>query len=384
MSTNFSSYNFSSSPTQGQHSNQHKYSSDLLFDASTDVQVPSLQDFELDLDSLDSLGALPEDNPSLQQLFNSNPDPYGPIRNVQGTPSVFSDYDAQTVSSVTASSFYSAQPFHLPQQTLGYNPLATQAYPPTPSYNQFVDPLMEFQNVRLGSDYGHPHPALAYAQQQHHPQMPWNNRIVPSPPRSPHHHHHAVQRARSEYQPAMPRHIPRIQSSSSSYSPEHHPTRLPTVPHVPAILSVEDGGDMGHLDSRRKHQCPNCPRAFARAFNLKTHMETHNPNRAKPYVCPHRSCARSFSRKHDLQRHRAAIHHDQSSASSVSPPAPPSSLPETAAVKAEPAPQPRLTSHSPAGSVSSLTGAQGRSGTKGYCNGCGNTWYGDKICECKS
>jgi uncharacterized Zn-finger protein len=60
-----------------------------------------------------------------------------------------------------------------------------------------------------------------------------------------------------------------------------------------------------------------CPLAFARAFNLKTHMDTHNPERAKPFICPHSSCKRSFSRKHDLQRHRTAIHRDQSSSSSV-------------------------------------------------------------------
>lgn len=57
--------------------------------------------------------------------------------------------------------------------------------------------------------------------------------------------------------------------------------------------------------------------AFARAFNLKTHMDTHNPERAKPFVCPYSSCKRSFSRKHDLQRHRTAIHRDQASSSSV-------------------------------------------------------------------
>jgi hypothetical protein len=50
--------------------------------------------------------------------------------------------------------------------------------------------------------------------------------------------------------------------------------------------------------------------AFARAFNLKTHRETHNPNRAKPHMCPHPSCGRSFSRKHDLGRHMTAIHRD--------------------------------------------------------------------------
>jgi len=58
--------------------------------------------------------------------------------------------------------------------------------------------------------------------------------------------------------------------------------------------------------------------AFARAYNLKTHMATHDPNRLKPHVCPHRSCARSFSRKHDLGRHLVSIHRDDSVVSTPS------------------------------------------------------------------
>lgn len=62
--------------------------------------------------------------------------------------------------------------------------------------------------------------------------------------------------------------------------------------------------------------------AFARAFNLKTHRETHNPNRAKPHACTFPSCGRSFSRKHDLGRHLSSIHRvdpsDQDTAVGVS------------------------------------------------------------------
>ncbi|CAG7846703.1 SubName: Full=Uncharacterized protein {ECO:0000313/EMBL:CCA71510.1} [Serendipita indica DSM 11827] len=65
-------------------------------------------------------------------------------------------------------------------------------------------------------------------------------------------------------------------------------------------------------DPRKKYQCPSCPRAFARAFNLKTHMATHDPNRLKPHVCHHTGCGRSFSRKHDLGRHLVSIHKDES------------------------------------------------------------------------
>lgn len=61
-------------------------------------------------------------------------------------------------------------------------------------------------------------------------------------------------------------------------------------------------------DPKRKYKCPHCPRAFARAYNLKTHKATHDPNRLKPHVCPHRTCGRSFSRKHDLGRHLVSIH----------------------------------------------------------------------------
>ncbi|KAF8133112.1 hypothetical protein K438DRAFT_2128783, partial [Mycena galopus ATCC 62051] len=68
-------------------------------------------------------------------------------------------------------------------------------------------------------------------------------------------------------------------------SPSHLSTQLPTIPagqmaHVPA----EDYKG----NARKKYKCSACPRAFARAYNLKTHMAMHDPNRLKPHVCPHR------------------------------------------------------------------------------------------------
>lgn len=67
----------------------------------------------------------------------------------------------------------------------------------------------------------------------------------------------------------------------------------------------------------KRFPCPKCDKAFARAYNLNTHMSTHDPdpNRAKPFACPYPSCksegGRSFSRKHDLQRHVASIHENE-------------------------------------------------------------------------
>ncbi|WFC97769.1 hypothetical protein MYAM1_000488 [Malassezia yamatoensis] len=70
------------------------------------------------------------------------------------------------------------------------------------------------------------------------------------------------------------------------------------------------------LDSQgqKRFQCPKCSRAFARAYNLNTHLSTHDPDpsRSKPFLCPYKSCksegGRAFSRKHDLQRHVASVH----------------------------------------------------------------------------
>ncbi|KAE9385518.1 hypothetical protein BT96DRAFT_840586 [Gymnopus androsaceus JB14] len=78
-----------------------------------------------------------------------------------------------------------------------------------------------------------------------------------------------------------------------------------TATSIPLVPFSTDDADKA---SRKKFKCTMCTRAFDRAFNLKTHMETHNPNRVKAYVCTHGSCGRAFSRKHDLGRHVTSIH----------------------------------------------------------------------------
>ena len=83
--------------------------------------------------------------------------------------------------------------------------------------------------------------------------------------------------------------------------------------------------DMG--PTRKKFICPECGHreyrfysflfileaqcfflVSARKHNLKTHMETHNPNRPKPFVCPEGDCGHPFTRKHDLKRHLESMH----------------------------------------------------------------------------
>ncbi|KAJ3126332.1 hypothetical protein HK101_005768, partial [Irineochytrium annulatum] len=55
--------------------------------------------------------------------------------------------------------------------------------------------------------------------------------------------------------------------------------------------------------AQRIFTCPHCDKPFTRKFNLKTHLLTHDPSRARPYACPVRGCGKTFVRTHDLERH---------------------------------------------------------------------------------
>lgn len=85
-------------------------------------------------------------------------------------------------------------------------------------------------------------------------------------------------------------------------------------PHAPVDTCKPAGQSTTTDNNTKRFQCPKCNRAFARAYNLNTHMSIHDPDpqRSKPFPCPYRSCqsegGRSFSRKHDLQRHVASVH----------------------------------------------------------------------------
>ncbi|KAI8853805.1 hypothetical protein BC829DRAFT_439613 [Chytridium lagenaria] len=66
--------------------------------------------------------------------------------------------------------------------------------------------------------------------------------------------------------------------------------------------SVPPGGASGSKPIKR-YPCkqPGCNRSFTRLFNLKAHMETHNPDRERSFKCEH--CGVAFCRAQDLLRH---------------------------------------------------------------------------------
>ncbi|WRT65021.1 uncharacterized protein IL334_001962 [Kwoniella shivajii] len=144
-----------------------------------------------------------------------------------------------------------------------------------------------------------------------------------------------VQMSKTSTSTSMPSFVaheqsPMIRRASSNNGSEHEgedelaeytsPGRQGSDELKPVIpgMSIPNahGGGRGYVpgqtpdDPKKRHKCQICGRAFARAFNLKSHVQTHNPLRPKPYQCPHTSCKRGFSRLHDLERHRQGIHCD--------------------------------------------------------------------------
>ncbi|PSN62181.1 hypothetical protein BS50DRAFT_578034 [Corynespora cassiicola Philippines] len=57
------------------------------------------------------------------------------------------------------------------------------------------------------------------------------------------------------------------------------------------------------------HICEKCGKMFQRAYNHKTHLETHNPSRKKEHICYYEDCKRPFVRKTDLERHLNSVHY---------------------------------------------------------------------------
>jgi len=276
----------------------------LSFNSPCDFTVPTLDNFELDIDS--GLEGFDEQLQvfAVDQNFQI---PRGSI----GPPS------ALTTSGVSESAnsddlFSDISSF--------YDKLSANS--PSLDSNSALDFLnsqleMEFQRVTVGSDYGVP-------QSKHLDESDPTSfgQLPPTPPRSP----PAAQRPMpkgtyvrpcfSDYGP------PRRSSVSADYfngtldftalpqgtiSPVNITAEIPRTIVTTMSMPIDD---QDSNDMRRKYRCNHCPRSFARAFNLKTHMATHDPNRLKPHTCSHRNCGRSFSRKHDLQRHLVAIHRE--------------------------------------------------------------------------
>lgn len=57
--------------------------------------------------------------------------------------------------------------------------------------------------------------------------------------------------------------------------------------------------------NRKIYECEHCKKGYTRSNALRDHIETHNPNRTKNFVC---QCGNSFFTKSSLTTHKAEQH----------------------------------------------------------------------------
>lgn len=300
----FEGYNSEYKPQQ-LHQPNPSLATDFFSFNSNDITTPDLEAFENELDLISQ-----EFDADALQLFSvDSSDAFSYLRSdtpTCGPPSTITVSSESAYDSSRSESFY-----NYPQSPY-----------PASNYSFPLDLEMDFQRIRVDSvrDFANPLD----------PADPTSFGVLPpSPDRS----HSRTRSSFSDYAPAR-----RTSVSSDYYNKVNYatgavggtiaPSRVVGPISLPQADDEYKGGD-----PRKKYKCSACPRgtfpfrifyyftqfflpAFARAYNLKTHMATHDPNRLKPHVCPHRSCGRSFSRKHDLGRHLISIHREESVCSS--------------------------------------------------------------------
>ncbi|KAJ3034515.1 hypothetical protein HDV00_004980 [Rhizophlyctis rosea] len=94
------------------------------------------------------------------------------------------------------------------------------------------------------------------------------------------------------------------------------PSALTTPPTPTPSPSLHPPSPTTTTTQRRRprptktHPCtyPTCTSTFTRAWNLRVHLQTHNPARPRPYTCPHAECGATFVRMPDLVRHEGSAH----------------------------------------------------------------------------
>jgi hypothetical protein len=298
----------------------------------SDAFAPTLDEFEFDLDNDPLVAAFK----GAHTIADPNPT-FTTLRSETFGPGPASAFTADSESAYEYSSVYSG--------SLHNNPTSVSTYSIPSEFN------FNFSNISMdnSSEYStHDVISMSAGIDMREAFGALSSPVPESPPSAFEMSPFSSRSSHSDYEPTTQSRLPML-SSTSDYNPVNYNRRpsprhqltispsstvsrtstspqLPVVPPLPLMRSI-DHPNQASEDPKKKFQCPNCPRgwcisydififtkmsftAFARAFNLKTHRETHNPNRAKPHACTFAGCGRSFSRKHDLGRHMISIHRE--------------------------------------------------------------------------
>ncbi|THD22260.1 Transcription factor che-1 [Fasciola hepatica] len=77
------------------------------------------------------------------------------------------------------------------------------------------------------------------------------------------------------------------------------PSPTGTLYSTKSASPAPQSNTLGHVNYRRRHQCPYCPKSCERKDNLQAHIRTHTGER--PYPC--RFCPKAFPQKDHLRAH---------------------------------------------------------------------------------
>lgn len=327
----------------------------------TDVVAPHPEQFDAELDS--SLAAFDADVFNLPHNFlDTTADLFSQWRSdtpTRGVPSTFTVSSESTYDSGYSDALSSYHSSNSPSSA--YNPEEIDA-----EMQRVLGGMFNNDNNSVyGSDY---QPRSTHASVSIPSMGVFGNTTMPPSayPRG----------CSSDYEPVTHHRIPT--SAASDYYPQSYPVQATVSPatvstslsvpsQAPASLGLPSMKSESSSDPKKKYACTHCSRgmslclvllsvvtdfrltAFARAYNLKTHIATHDPNRSKPFACKHKSCGRAFSRKHDLRRHLVAIHRSDS------------------------------------GSTTSSEAVGVERGQRNRCEDCGKSWVGEdnsQACDC--
>ncbi|KAK4544971.1 hypothetical protein LTR36_003876 [Oleoguttula mirabilis] len=125
-----------------------------------------------------------------------------------------------------------------------------------------------------------------------------------------HHSHPLEERAQSGW----------LTASDSHVDTDFEDIKPSLRSHRPAYRKAFSSNDVYEelLEDRQKRgftkpenancQCDQCGKLFQRSYNLKAHMDTHDPHRNQPHTCQTPGCDKRFVRRTDLLRHEQSVH----------------------------------------------------------------------------
>ncbi|CAN9255688.1 unnamed protein product [Alternaria alternata] len=99
---------------------------------------------------------------------------------------------------------------------------------------------------------------------------------------------------------------------ASRSSPQAQIAQTTRYANTASLVNRRRARNRRHTDpAKAAFHCELCPeRGFARKYNLRQHMLTHDSYRQRAHICPHPECGKQFVRKTDLARHDQSVHTD--------------------------------------------------------------------------